>query len=329
MAVKNGVILRPDGLRVAAVVFNPVKVDGAKLRAAVEGEEHRGGWAPSTWHQTASDDDGRGAARAAAADLPDVVLVVGGDGTLRVAAEELADTGIPVALVPAGTGNLFARNLHLPLNNLALAVRTAFRGTDREVDIGYATLRRESGPAERHAFLVMAGVGLDASMAANTNARVKKRLGWVAYSDPIARSVFGNHQFTMHYGLDDAAEQTMKAHTIIVGNCGTLTAGMLLLPDAVMDDGILDAVAFRPKGGAGWTKIGYGLALNRFFHRTRFGRLLDVFLPTSKTLRYASGRTMTVRFDSPEAIQLDGDPFGKVTGATLEVHHRGLTIRTP
>lgn len=311
------------------MVFNPAKVNTQRLRDQVAAREKSLGWGPSTWHETSAADDGRGAAQDAAAHHPDVVLVAGGDGTLRVAAEELAPTGIPIALIPVGTGNLFARNLHLPLNNLPLAVRTAFEGTDRRVDIGEATLTLEDGGVQIHAFLVMAGVGLDANMAANTNARVKKRLGWVAYSDPIARSVFGNHQFTLRYGLDDQPEQEMKAHTVIVGNCGTLTAGLLLLPDAVIDDGILNAVAFRPKGGAGWTKIGYGLALNRFFHRTRFGRVLDLFLPTSRTLRYTSGRRLTVRFDVPEQIQLDGDPFGKVSGAVLEVRHRGLAIRTP
>jgi diacylglycerol kinase (ATP) len=328
--VENGDFSLPAGDRLrAAVVFNPVKVDARKLRLLVAAEEDRAGWAESSWHETSASDDGRLAARDAVATGPAVVMVAGGDGTLRVAAEEIAESGIPVALLPAGTGNLFARNLHLPLNNLALSVRTAFRGRDRHVDLGFATLDYGDGTTRRHAFLVMAGVGLDARMAAHTNPAVKKRFGWVAYSDPIARSVLGNRQFTLRYRLDDADEQSMKAHTVIVGNCGTLTAGMLLLPDAAVDDGFLDAVAFHPKGGGvGWTKIGYSLALNRFFHRTRFGRLLDVFLPTSKSLRYVTARRLAVRFDSPEELQLDGDPFGSVTSATLEVRHRGFTIRT-
>ncbi len=78
----------------------------------------------------------------------------------------------------------------------------------------------------------MAGIGLDASMAADTNAWVRKRFGWVAYSDPIARSVIGNRQIPIRYTLDDGPARSMRAHTIIVGNCGTLTASVLLLPRA-------------------------------------------------------------------------------------------------
>ncbi|WP_345372493.1 diacylglycerol/lipid kinase family protein [Frondihabitans cladoniiphilus] len=312
-----------------AVVYNPIKVKVAKLRASVAAEERRSGWAESTWHETAASDDGRAAAQEAASTTPDVVLIVGGDGTLRVAAEVLHTTGIPMALLPVGTGNLFARNLRLPLNDIDLSVRTAFTGANRPIDIAFAELEAEGQPPSRHAFLVMAGVGLDASMAANTNARLKKRVGWLAYTDPIARSVFGNKQIDLSYRRDDEKRRSMAAHTVIVGNCGTLTANILLLPAAVPDDGILDAVAFRPRGGAGWTKIGYGLAFNRFFHRTAFGRFLALFLPTSRTLRYTTARRLELRFARPEEIQLDGDPFGLVTAATLTVLHHGLTLRAP
>lgn len=310
-------------------MFNPTKVNVVRLRAAVVEEEQRAGWADSAWFETSADDDGRAAARAAADSDPAVVLIVGGDGTLRVAVETISESRIPVALLPTGTGNLFARNLRLPLNNIPLSVRTAFRGTDRTVDIGLADLVDADGSAASHAFLVMAGVGLDAQMAGHTNARLKKKIGWAAYTDPIARSVFGNRQFDLTFRRDDEPPQKLRAHTVIAGNVGTLTAGILLLPDAAVDDGVLDAVAFRPKGGAGWTKIGYGLAFNRLFHRTVFGRLLSLFLPTSRTLAYTKAKRLEIVFDEPQEIQLDGDPFGLVSAVTLTVRHRALTLRTP
>ena len=98
----------------AAVVVNPTKIDQARLRTVLDAEERAQGWAGSLWFVTSADDDGRAAARAARDAHPSVVLVAGGDGTLRVVAEELRGTGTPVALVPSGTGNLFARNLGLP-----------------------------------------------------------------------------------------------------------------------------------------------------------------------------------------------------------------------
>jgi diacylglycerol kinase family enzyme len=312
----------------AAIVFNPSKVNVARLRAAVLDEEQRAGWAASAWFETDADDDGRAAARDAVDSDPAVVLIAGGDGTLRVAAEAIHESRIPVALLPTGTGNLFARNLRLPLNDIPLSVRTAFHGTDRTVDVGFAARSPEDGPVVTHAFLVMAGVGLDARMAGHTNARLKKRIGWAAYTDPIARSVFGNRQFDLTFRRDDEPPQKLRAHTVIAGNVGTLTAGILLLPDAAVDDGVLDAVAFRPRGGVGWTKIGYGLAFNRLFHRTVFGRLLALFLPTSRTLAYTKAKRLEIAFDEPQEIQLDGDPFGLVTAVTLTVAHRALTLRT-
>ena len=310
-----------------ALVVNPVKVDVGLLRSTVTTAESEHGWAPSAWFETDATDDGRGAARAARASGADVVLVAGGDGTLRIVAEELRGSGVAVALLPAGTGNLYARNLRIPLNDVRAAVRAAFTGTDRQVDVALAELTGADGTVARHAFLVMAGIGLDANMAANTSPRLKKRFGWVAYSDPIIRSVIGNRQIAVRYRLDDAPARTMQAHTVIVGNCGTLTAGVLLLPDARPDDGVLDAVAFQPKRAIGWSGVGYGLSLNRFFHRTRFGRLLAWLLPASKTLRYTSARSFDLALDAPEQVQLDGDPFGTVTAARITVDHDGLTIR--
>ncbi|OIH97008.1 diacylglycerol kinase family protein [Curtobacterium sp. MCBA15_001] len=315
------------GTPFAAVVVNPSGIDVRVLRAAVTTEQESSGWADTRWFETDRDDDGRAAARAAGASGAAVVLVAGGDGTLRVAAEELHETGIPIALVPTGTGNLYARNLGLRLNDVTGAVRRAFHGTDRPVDIAFADLTTAEGVTTRHAFLVMAGIGLDASMAANTNARAKKWFGWVAYSDPIARSVIGNRRIELRYRLDDAPERSMRAHTVIVGNCGTLTAGVLLLPAARPDDGVLDAVAFRPDGALGWTKVGYGLSMNRFHHRTRFGRLLAWFLPKSRALGYTTARRLQVTLDEPQQVQLDGDPFGTVVGTVLTVRHGGLTLR--
>jgi len=313
----------------AAVVVNPTKIDQARLRAVLGAEERAHGWDESLWFETSAQDDGRAAARAARDAHPSVVLVAGGDGTLRVVAAELRGTGTPVALVPSGTGNLFARNLGLPLGDLVRSVRAGFTGTDRPIDVGLADLTDASGATTSHAFLVMTGIGLDASMAADTNAWVKKRFGWVAYSDPIARSIIGNRQIPVHYRIDQGALRDMSAHTIIVGNCGTLTAGVLLLPAAEPDDGLLDAVAFRPAGWFGWTKVGYALTLNRFYSRTGFGRLLARVLPTSRALRYTRARTLHLTVDTPERVQLDGDAFGEVTAVTLTTDHHGLTLRTP
>ncbi|MET3565512.1 diacylglycerol kinase family enzyme [Leifsonia sp. 563] len=313
--------------RRAAVVFNPSKVQVAALRTAVATEESAGAWADSAWFETSAADDGRAAVLDAAASEPELIVVAGGDGTLRAAAEALAGTGIPIGLIPSGTGNLFARELGLPLNNLRAAVTVAFTGRDRLVDLGLATLERPDGESVERAFLVMAGIGLDAQMAAKTNQELKKRIGWLAYSDPIARSILGNRQFDLTFRLDDEPEVSTRAHTVIVGNSGSLTAGLLLIPAATIDDGMLDAVILRPGRGAGWTNIGYRLTFNRLLHRTGFGRFVGRLTPEPRAIRYAQARKLQVRFEEPQEIQLDGDPNGSVIAATLTVTHHALTMR--
>jgi diacylglycerol kinase (ATP) len=124
----------------AAVIYNPTKAPLDRIRAAVA--EHEGRWAlgPTRWYATGSHDSGRAAAEDAAGGKPAVVIVAGGDGTVRAVAEVLADTGIPVSLVPSGTGNLLARDLGAPLNDIAASVSVAFTGLDRSVDVGVAEL---------------------------------------------------------------------------------------------------------------------------------------------------------------------------------------------
>lgn len=313
----------------AAVVFNPVKVPESSLKDAVSAAERQYGWGPSLWFETGEDDAGITAARSAASAGPDVVLVAGGDGTVRAVAQEIHHTGIPLALIPAGTGNLLARNLGLTLADLAHAVNTAFSGANRKVDIAFASTRSEDGTISRRAFLVMAGIGLDASMAKNTNTQLKRRIGWGAYVDPIARSIIGNEQLHLHYRIDRGRTRSLRAHTIIVGNCGTLTANILLLPAAIVDDGLLDVVVFRPKGAFGWARIGSRLAAHSVFSRSRPGRWLMRRTPDLKTLTYLQARRFDARFDTPQLLQLDGDSIGTVDSVALTLVQHGLTLRVP
>lgn len=311
----------------AAVVVNPAKVDMERFRAVVASEEKRSDWLPTSWFSTSAEDDGRAAVDAALAAEPDVVLVAGGDGTLREAAERLRGTSTPLALIPVGTANNFARELRLPMNDLAGAVRIAFLGVDRPIDVGIAEVEHEDGRVTRHAFLVMAGIGVDAQMAANVSKPMKKRIGWLAYVDPIARSVIGNKQFDLTYRLDDAAERKTRAHTVIVGNSGYLPAGLLLLPDAVIDDGFLDAVILRPGRGPGWWVIGVRIAFNRMLRHTRFGRRITQVSPRLRSIRWAQASQLSIRLAEPQIMQFDGDAVGTVSAATITVDHHGLVMR--
>ncbi len=319
----------PHRDQIAAVVFNPAKVPVLSLREAVAVNERQHGWAATLWFETGEHDAGTAAARAAIAASPDVILVAGGDGTVRAVAQEVHPTGIPLALLPAGTANLLARNLRLTLDDLPRAVETAFTGVNRNVDIAVAATRGQDGPVTRSAFLVMAGIGLDADMAEYTNPVLKKRIGWGAYVDPIARSVIGNKRTRLQYRVDKGPKRSLRAHTIIVGNCGTLTANILLLPDAIVDDGLLDVVVFRPRGALGWARIGSRLAAHSVFNKFRAGRWVMRRTPRLHGLDYVQASRFDAIFDAPQLMQLDGDSIGLVRSVTLTVFHEGLTLRVP
>lgn len=315
--------------RHAAVVYNPANAPIDRIRSVVAEHERRHEWSETRWYETSADDFGTAAAERAIADDPAVVIVAGGDGTVRIVAEVINGTGIPIALLPAGTGNLLAREVGAPLNDIPACVSAAFSGDDRDVDVGVVEF--EDGTGARHArvFMVMAGIGLDAAMAENTSALAKKNLGWLAYVTPIARSIIANRLFHLDYRVDGGRVRSTRAHTIIVGNCGTLAGNMLLIPAAVIDDGLLDVVMMRPKGRFGWARIGTRLTLQGIAARSRLGRRMLLQTPDLQSLAYVQGRQLEARFDTPHVIELDGDSLGHVTKARVSVRPGALRIRQP
>lgn len=312
------------------MVYNPTKVDLAELRDAVARAESEAGWAKSLWLETTEQDPGVGQARQAAAEGVDVVIAAGGDGTVRAAAEGLHESGIPLALLPAGTGNLLARNMDLTLADIPDSVRTAFTGHDRRIDLGIVEIERADGTRETKAFVVMAGIGLDAKMAANTNPELKKRVGWLAYIDPIVRAVRDREKVRVRYSVDGSAERSMSVHTVMVGNCGSLPGNVLLLPEAAIDDGVFDIVALRPNGFIGWVQIWTKIFWeNGVLRRSSAGRKLAGLSREVRALRYVKAARITARLDRPEDFELDGDDFGDAIAFKAHIEPYGLVVRIP
>jgi len=313
----------------AVVIYNPHSVNVASLRDAFTREEKIANLGPTIFIATTAADDGAiVAAREALESNPSVIVAMGGDGTIRAVAETIQGRDIPLGIIPTGTGNLLARTLGMPLVDMKRAIHVALNGVDRLIDIVVADLGLD-GHTRRHVFLVMAGIGLDADMAAETDGRLKKRIGWLAYVAPIAQSVGRNRHHEAVVVVDDGEARPIKAHTMIVGNCGSLPGNLLLLPEAVIDDGLLDAVILRPKGPGGWARIWSRLAVGGVLHRVKGGPQILRAAPTFHALRYTQARTLEVRLHSPQRLELDGDSFGAVSTLRVSVVHNGLTVRVP
>ena len=314
----------------AAVVYNPVKVDLDALRAAVIAEAEAAGWAEPTWYETSVDDVGQGVTRQALDDGADLIIAAGGDGTVRAVAEAVRGSGTTVALLPSGTGNLLARNLDLTLDDMPGSVRSAFTGVDRQIDLGVIDIEREDRTRSRHVFVVMAGMGIDAKMIDNTDEDLKAKAGWAAYLKAIVTSLRDPNELRMRYRLDEGETQRETLHTVILGNCGSLPANILLLPDAVVDDGLFDVMLMRPGGVAGWLRVWWKVVwTNGVLRRTKAGRALAGEHRDDDDLRYETGTRFTARLSRPEQIELDGDGFGKAVAFDAWIEPGALTVRVP
>ena len=312
----------------AGVVYNPVKTDLAALRSAIATEERLAGWGPTRWYETDESDAGLTATRRALEDGANVVVASGGDGTLRAVAEVLRGTHVPLTIVPQGTGNLLARNLGVPLNRLEEAVKAVFSGVNRPIDLGVLTIVREDESESHHVFLVLAGMGLDARAISATRATLKKRLGWLAYVDAGVRTMLTDKPLPIHYSVDGSEVKSLSVYTVMIGNCGLMPGGVLLIPDAKVDDGLLDVVALKPLGAFSWLRIWNKIGWeNGVLRKTKTGRKLIDLVNDTRNVVYDRATSYAVSVPSPEPIQLDGDDFGLALAASGRVDPGGLFVR--
>jgi diacylglycerol kinase (ATP) len=314
----------------AALVFNPIKVDADALRQSVIDESTAAGWNEPLFFETSVEDLGDGVTKDALGEKVDVVLVAGGDGTVRAVSQAMSGSGVPLAIVPSGTGNLLARNLKLPLGDPELVVKAAFIENSTPIDVGWAELSRADGTKEKHAFVVMGGMGLDAAMIANTNSQLKKTVGWVAYVDGAARSLPSAKPFRVMYQLPGHRLHSSRVQSILFANCGQLPAGLDLIPEASVSDGQLDVVVFQPKGFLGWLLVWRRVAWdNSVLRRFRAGRHVISLRTKDSAVRYSRGPGIEVAADGAHPVQLDGDEFGEASRVSVTIDAGALLVAIP
>ena len=242
--------------RRCAVIYNPTKVS-EKFRALIEDSLQREGWVDTLWLETSVEDPGRAMTRQAVAEQVDLVIGAGGDGTIRYVADVLAHTGIPLGLVPAGTGNLLARNLDLPLEE-ADAIEVALSGQARQIDLVKITV---DDRAPEH-FAVMAGIGVDAMIMDETDEDLKDKVGSAAYFIAAAKAL-GRLPVRMTVQLDTSRPVRRHAMLCVIGNVGTLRGNLTLIPGASPDDGLLDLYIASPRRFRQWVKLALRLITRR------------------------------------------------------------------
>ncbi|MEV0809576.1 diacylglycerol kinase family protein [Micromonospora sp. NPDC050200] len=233
-----------------------------------------------------------------------LVFVWGGDGMVQRCADALAGSGAAMAILPAGTANLFAANLGIPAD-LTEAVRVGLYGHRRRLDLGW--LNGEH-------FAVMAGAGFDGDLIREADRTLKGRLGRVAYLWTGLRHVRGELVRT-RIRVDGTDWFDGEASCVLFGNVGTITGGVPAFDDARPDDGALEIGVSTASAAIDWA---------RTLGRMAAGRSED-----SPFVRITRGRKVKARFAVPKTYELDGGARGETTRLKVRVVPGALTVCCP
>jgi diacylglycerol kinase (ATP) len=288
-------------MRFAVVAHAEKRLGGglAELRRVLEAQ----GVEDPLWYEVPKAKRAPDRARRALEEGADLVFDWGGDGTVRRCLGELAGTATCLAVIPAGTANLFATNLGIPAD-IEEAVAVGLHGERRRFDVG-----RFSG--ER--FGVMAGVGFDAEMIRGSD-DLKERLGRLAYVWSGSRNL-REDAFEAEIRVDGLDWFDGRATCILLGNVGDLFGGVTVFPDARPDDGQLELVVVTAEGVVQWA---------RTLARTAAGD------PTaSPFVRATRARKVKVRLDRKVRYELDGGDRTKVKAFKVEVEPGALQLCVP
>jgi diacylglycerol kinase family enzyme len=314
----------------AAVIYYPGRVDRKKLVSAVEAITLPGGWEPTLWMATSDSETGGPQTLRALVQNATHILVSGGDGTIRGVAEALVISGrtdVTMGIVPSGTGNVLARNLGLELGNLQRAVTAGLTGKHYTVDVGRADLEFANGEVDQRFFTGIAGVGLDARIMQNTNPALKRRIGWVAYIEGGIKALPAKFDRLL-VSVDGREPRRLKLHSLLVGNAGWLPGNISLMPDARLDDGILDVAAIGPRRFWNWIDFWSRVTWqNKVVRPLSLGRRWMDATANLKTFENLNGSHIHVVSEKPVDIQLDGDPLGKIVRVDFNAVPRALSVR--
>jgi diacylglycerol kinase (ATP) len=242
--------------------------------------------------------------RQALADGAELVFAWGGDGTVQRCLDVMAGTKASLAVVPAGTANLFASNLGIP-QDIAEAVRIGLHGPSRSIDVG--KMRGER-------FGVMAGAGLDARMIRDADGTLKDRLGRLAYVWTGIKNARAP-SFRAKIDVDGTRWYEGEASLVLAGNLGEVFAGIEAFEDASPDDGQLELGVVRADGLIEWARTAA---------RAAVGKPSD-----SPFVQQTRARTVSVKLDRKVPYELDGGARGPVKRFEVEVEPAAIAVKVP
>jgi diacylglycerol kinase (ATP) len=286
-----------------AVVANPAKSLGGgllELRRVLE----RAGVVEPLWREVPKSRKAPAALKQVLAEGAELVFAWGGDGLVQRCIDVLAGSDVPLAVLPAGTSNLLATNLDLPLD-IADAVAVGLGGDRRRIDVGRCNGER---------FAVMAGSGIDAAMIRDADGSLKDRLGRVAYvwaglknlrSDPYGAQV----------KVDGVTWFKGDVSCILVGNLGKLFGGVEVFGDARPDDGKLEVGVITAEGFTQWARTA--------------ARAVVATADSSPFVRATKAESVKVKLNRKVLYELDGGDRTKTKSFKVKVEPAAVTLCVP
>ncbi|XCB29214.1 diacylglycerol kinase family protein [Arcanobacterium hippocoleae] len=326
----------------AYVVYNPTKeADWDLLRKYLRDAAMAASLPEPVWLETTAEDPGPGQTREALKAGASVVIAAGGDGTVRAVAEVLAGTETPLGLLPVGTGNLLARNLDFPLQSAKDLASIALTGSVKAIDVAWleiddsavdSALLQQAKAAElqavtpgKYAFVVIGGMGFDADVMDSTNSALKKKVGWLAYVSAGMKNLFAEKMRVEIHPGDSGKRINTEARSVMFMNCGELTGGIVLEPNADPADSWLELTVLDIKGGVlGWIDLVHTIMAKNMGFSERSLIPINSVVGDLDTRRV---RTCTVKADSLQAVQLDGDVLGYAKEFSVSLDPGALNVR--
>jgi diacylglycerol kinase (ATP) len=287
--------------KVAVIAHSGKTLGGGllELRRALERE----GVTDPIWSEVAKSRKAPSQVRRAVDEGAELVFAWGGDGMVQRCVEVLAGTETSLAIIPAGTANLFAANLGIP-KNIEQAVALGLHGPRRRLDVG-----RFNG--ER--FAVMAGAGFDAAMIRDAS-KLKDRLGRLAYVLSGFENL-GLESFDAAIKVDGVTWYRGKASCILLGNVGELFGGVDVFDDARPDDGMFELGVVTAEGIVQWA---------RTIARTMTGQAAS-----SPFIRTVKARSVKVDLDRKVRYELDGGDRDTVKSFEVEIEPAAINVCVP
>jgi len=295
-----------DAKKCVSIIFNPTsgQSDPEQRQKIISDTLAEQGYTCQFIHTT-PETGAKALAAQALKDGVDLLAVSGGDGTVMEALSALVGTDMPIAVLPAGTGNLLSVNLGIPIT-VPEAVNVALSGKPYALDLCRADNDRY--------FAILGGIGMDAQVIADADREAKDKMGKAAYFWAALKNLPRRHVH-VHVSLDGGKPFRRKVKSVLLANMGQITGGVSIFPTASPDDGLLDVGILKAATLAHWAHLAGSALLGRTQH--------------DPALEVHQARTVTITTRRPQPVQFDGEAEGRTRSLTVEVVPKAVHVLLP